>query len=393
LDKLKEKRKISIFGSTGSIGQNTVELIVLNRSSYDVVALTGGRNIVKLAEQARLLDVELVVTAFDDLFLQLKELMAGTNTRVAAGKNAILEASDIRADIFVSAIIGFPGFEPSIRSLKHGTTLALANKESLVVAGTLLMSESARFGAKIIPIDSEHSGIFQLLIGNSIEDVEKIIITASGGKFRDWTRDEILNVTLNQASEHPTWTMGKRITIDSNSMFNKAMELIETKEFFQVDHKKIEVLIHPQSVVHALVCFVDGGMLAHLSEHDMKHAINYALNWPARRNSSVKSLDLTKVTPLNFENVREDIFPVLKLARDVMDAGGLRGTVFNAAKEIALDRFISSEVGFLDMNLIVEKTLSELEKQNFILDVEQDLGNIVYLDSVARKVAKNLILK
>ena len=255
------------------------------------------------------------------------------------------------------------------------------------------MSESARFGAKIIPIDSEHSGIFQLLSGNSIEDVEKIIITASGGKFRDWTRDEILNVTLNQASEHPTWTMGKRITIDSNSMFNKAMELIETKEFFQVDHKKIEVLIHPQSIVHALVCFFDGGMLAHLSDHDMKHAINYALNWPARRNSTVKSLDLTKVTPLNFENVREDIFPVLKLARDVMDAGGLRGTVFNAAKEIALDRFISSEVGFLDMNLIVEKTLSELEKQNFILDVEQDLGNIVYLDSVARKVAKNLILK
>ena len=393
MDKLKEKRKISIFGSTGSIGQNTVELIVLNRSSYDVVALTGGRNIVKLAEQARLLDVELVVTAFDDLFLQLKELMAGTNTRVAAGKNAILEASDIRADIFVSAIIGFSGLEPSIRALKHGTTLALANKESLVVAGTLLMSESARFGAKIIPIDSEHSGIFQLLSGNSIEDVEKIIITASGGKFRDWTRDEILNVTLNQASEHPTWTKGKRITIDSNSMFNKAMELIETKEFFQVDHKKIEVLIHPQSVVHALVCFVDGGMLAHLSDHDMKHAINYALNWPARLNSSVKSLDLTKVTPLNFENVREDIFPVLKLARDVMDAGGLRGTVFNAAKEIALDRFISSEVGFLDMNLIVEKTLSELEKQNFILDVEQDLGNIVHLDSVARKVAKNLILK
>lgn len=393
MDKLKEKRKISIFGSTGSIGQNTVELIVLNRSSYNVVALTGGRNIVKLAEQARLLDVELVVTAFDDLFLQLKELMAGTNTRVAAGKNAILEASDIRADIFVSAIIGFSGLEPSIRLLKHGTTLALANKESLVVAGTLLMSESARFGATIIPIDSEHSGIFQLLSGNSIEDVEKIIITASGGKFRDWTRDEILNVTLNQASEHPTWTMGKRITIDSNSMFNKAMELIETKEFFQVDHKKIEVLIHPQSVVHALVCFVDGGMLAHLSDHDMKHAINYALNWPARRNSQVKSLDLTKVASLNFENVREDIFPVLKLARDVMDAGGLRGTVFNAAKEIALDRFISSEVGFLDMNLIVEKTLSELEKQNFILDVEQDLGNIVYLDSVARRVAKNLILK
>ena len=393
MDKLKEKRKISIFGSTGSIGQNTVELIVLNRSSYNVVALTGGRNIVKLAEQARLLDVELVVTAFDDLFLQLKELMAGTNTRVAAGKNAILEASDIRADIFVSAIIGFSGLEPSIRALKHGTTLALANKESLVVAGTLLMSESVRFGAKIIPIDSEHSGIFQLLSGNSINDVEKIIITASGGKFRDWTQDEILNVTLNQASEHPTWTMGKRITIDSNSLFNKAMELIETKEFFQVDHKKIEVLIHPQSIVHALVCFVDGGMLAHLSDHDMKHAINYALNWPARRNSTVKSLDLTKVASLNFENVREDIFPVLKLARDVMDAGGLRGTVFNAAKEIALDRFISSEVGFLDMNLIVEKTLSELEKQNFILDVEQDLGNIVYLDSVARKVAKNLILK
>ena len=393
MDKLKNKRKISIFGSTGSIGQNTVELIALNRANYDVVALTGGRNVVKLAEQARLLDVDLVVTGFDDCFSQLKELMAGTSTRVAAGKNAILEVSDIRADIFVSAIIGFSGLEPSIRALRHGTTLALANKESLVVAGTFLRSESARFGAKIIPIDSEHSGIFQLLFGNSIEDVEKIIITASGGKFRDWTQNQILNATLNQASEHPTWKMGNRITIDSNSMFNKAMELIETKEFFQIDHNKIEVLIHPQSIVHALVCFCDGGMLAHLSDHDMKHAINYALNWPTRRNSTVKSLDLTKVAPLNFENVREDIFPVLKLARDVMDAGGLRGTVFNAAKEIALDRFISSEVGFLDMNFIVEGTLDELEKQSSILDVEQNLENILHLDSITRNVAKNLILK
>ena len=176
-------------------------------------------------------------------------------------------------------------------------------------------------------------------------------------------------------------------------MFNKAMELIETKEFFQIDHNKIEVLIHPQSIVHALVCFCDGGMLAHLSDHDIKHAINYALNWPTRRNSTVKSLDLTKVAPLNFENVREDIFPVLKLARDVMDAGGLRGTVFNAAKEIALDRFISSEVGFLDMNFIVEGTLDELEKQSSILDVEQNLENILHLDSITRNVAKNLILK
>jgi len=239
---LKNKRKISIFGSTGSIGQNTVELIALNRASYDLVALTGGRNIVKLAEQARLLDVDLVVTAFDELFWQLKELMAGTKTKVAAGNNAILEASDMRADIFVSAIIGFSGLEPSIRSLRHGTVLALANKESLVVAGTLLRSESARFNAKIIPIDSEHSGIFQLLFGNPIEDVEKIIITASGGKFRDWTKDQIRDVTLTQASEHPTWKMGKRITIDSNSMFNKAMELIETKEFFEIDHKKSKFL-------------------------------------------------------------------------------------------------------------------------------------------------------
>ena len=393
MGKLKNKRKISIFGSTGSIGQNTVELIALNRASYDVVALTGGRNIVKLAEQARLLDVDLVVTAFDELFWQLKELMAGTKTKVAAGNNAILEASDMRADIFVSAIIGFSGLEPSIRSLKHGTVLALANKESLVVAGTLLKSESARFNAKIVPIDSEHSGIFQLLFGNPIEDVEKIIITASGGKFRDWTNDQIRDVTLKQASEHPTWKMGKRITIDSNSMFNKAMELIETKEFFEIDHKKIEVLVHSQSIVHALVCFCDGGMLAHLSDHNMKHAINYALNWPSRRNSTVKPLDLTKVSPLSFENVREDIFPALKLARDVMDAGGLRGTIFNAAKEIALDRFISSEVGFLDMNLIVEETLDELEKQSSIVDVEQNLENIIYLDSITRQVAKNLILQ
>lgn len=385
-------RRISIFGATGSIGQNTLDLVRRDKKSYKIVALTGGRNIAQLVRDAREFHPDVVVTAFPELLPALKEGVSGLKIEAAAGGLAICEAADRPADWIMSAIVGIAGLAPSLNAVRQGATLALANKESLVTAGPLLLAQAAEHGAVVLPVDSEHSAVFQALLGEDIASVERIIITASGGAFRDWPQADLAHATPAQAQTHPNWLMGRRITIDSASMFNKAMELIETKEFFEIDHKKIEVLVHSQSIVHALVCFCDGGMLAHLSDHNMKHAINYALNWPSRRNSTVKSLDLTKVSPLSFENVREDIFPVLKLARAVMDAGGLRGTVFNAAKEIALDRFISSEVGFLDMNLIVEGSLDELEKQSSIVDVEQNLENIVYLDSITRQVAKNLIL-
>ncbi len=386
------EKKISIFGSTGSIGQSTVEILTVS-NNYNVIALTGGKNIKKLADQARRLNAKIVVTSVDSLYQELKELMAGTKAKVLAGKAGIMEAADLHADIFVSAIIGFSGLAPSIRCLKHGSVLALANKESLVVAGSLLKKESKRHGAKIIPIDSEHSGIFQLLSGNDLKDIEKITITASGGSFRAWPPSKLETVTLEQAGKHPNWNMGLRITIDSNSMFNKAMELIETKELFDVNHEKIDVLIHPESVVHAMIGFSDGGILAHLSKCDMKHAISYALNWPNRASSGIGLLDLSEISTLNFEKLSEAKFPALRIAREVLKNGGLSGVVFNASKEVALDRFILNNIKFNEMSHIVERTLDNIERSDGISAMEQNLEGIIQMNRKAREVARNLTLR
>ena len=391
MDSVVKNRKISIFGSTGSIGASTVEILIKSKS-FDVISITGGQNIKVLANQARLLNADLVVTAYDHLYDELKTLMADTNTRVAAGPKALIEAAEIYADIFVSAIIGFPGLNPTVRCLKHGSTLALANKESLVVAGQLLRNESKRYGSKIIPIDSEHSGLFQLLNGNKLQEVKKMIITASGGAFRNLPAKNFSKITVKQASSHPTWKMGFRITIDSNSMFNKAMELIETKELFGIGHEKIDVLIHPESLIHALIGFKDGGMIAHLSKNDMKHAISYALNFPERIPSGVPLLDFNKISTFNFEMVSEKKFPALRIARQVLDAGGLSGVVFNAGKEVALDRFISTDICFDQMGPIVQKTVNWMEKTERVSGLFCNLENIFQINLKARKFASKLVL-
>ena len=385
------QKKISIFGSTGSIGQKTVE-ILNNSDNYKVIALTGGKNIEKLADQARRLKAEIVVTSFDNLYEELKDLMAGSKTKVLAGAKGILEAADLYADIFVSSIIGFSGLAPSIRCLKHGSVLALANKESLVVAGKLLRDESLRYDTKIIPIDSEHSGIFQILGGNNSKDVEQITITASGGNFRTWPLASLAEVTIDQAGKHPNWDMGLRITIDSNSMFNKAMELIETTELFEIDHKKVDVIIHPESIVHALIGFRDGGVLAHLSKCDMRHAISYALNWPNRVPSGVSLLDLSEISTLNFEKVSDVKYPALRIAREALNIGGLSGVVFNGSKEIALDRFISSDIKFTQMSDIVERTLNTMERFFSISSMEQSFEDILQINKEARTIAQKLTL-
>lgn len=391
MDSVVKNKKISIFGSTGSIGKSTVDILIKSKN-FDVVSISGGQNIKVLANQARSLNADLVVTAYDHLYDELKNLMADTNIQVAAGPKALVEAAKIYADIFVSSIIGFSGLNPTVQCLKHGSTLALANKESLVVAGQLLQNESKRYGAQIIPIDSEHSGLFQLLNGNKLQEVEKMIITASGGEFRNWPAENFSKITVNQASSHPTWKMGLRITIDSNSMFNKAMELIETKELFGINHEKIDVLVHPESIIHALIGFKDGGMMAHLSKNDMKHAISYALNFPERIPSGVQLLDFNKISTFNFEMVSEIKFPALRIARQVLEAGGLSGVVFNASKEVALDRFISNNITFDQMSIIVQKTLNWMEKTERVSGLVCNLENIFQIDSKARKFACKLIL-
>ena len=384
-------RKVTIFGSTGSIGENTVDLIARAPESYDVVALTGGRNVARLAEQAISLNAELAVTAFDDCYDDLKAALSGTGIEVAAGVAALADAADRKADWFMSAIVGAAGLVPGLRALRHGTILALANKESLVTAGPYLMAEARKYGATILPVDSEHSAVFHALVGEEMKAVERIIITASGGAFRDWPLQALETATLAEASAHPNWDMGQRITIDSASMFNKAMELIETKEFFGVDADKIEAVVHPESLIHALVGFNDGALMAHLGPPDMRHAIGYALHWPDRGHVPVARLDLAQIGSLNFRPADEDRYPALRIARDVMQTGGLSGAAFNASKEAALDAFIAGKIGFQDMARLVDKVLNRLQQRNGLSCDILTLDKVLATDHLARKTTQDMM--
>ncbi|WP_376872764.1 1-deoxy-D-xylulose-5-phosphate reductoisomerase [Albirhodobacter sp. R86504] len=380
-------RKVSIFGATGSIGESTYDLIARAPDAYHVVALSGGRNIARLAEQAIALKAELAVTAFDDCLPDLREALAGTGVEAAAGPEALNEAADRDADWVMSAIIGAAGLAPGFHALSKGTTLALANKESLVTAGPLLLAEARAHGATILPVDSEHSAVFQALTGEELSAVERVIITASGGALRDWPLERMAQATVRDASSHPNWAMGQRITIDSASMFNKAMEVIETKEFFGVSASMIEVLVHPESIVHALVGFKDGALMAHLGAPDMRHAIGYALNWPVRRDLPVARLDLAALGRLTFNAPDETRFPALRIAREVMAMGGTAGAAFNAAKEAALDRFIAGEIGFLDMSALVEDVISEMSSRQGLGNVAISLDNVMQTDAEARALS------
>ncbi|WP_435168039.1 1-deoxy-D-xylulose-5-phosphate reductoisomerase [Falsirhodobacter sp. 1013] len=381
-------RSLSIFGATGSIGESTYDLIRrAPPGTYRTVALTGGRNIARLAEMARTLGAELAVTAYEECLPALRDALAGSGIAVAGGVQAIAEAADRPVDWTMSAIVGAAGLVPGLRALRHGGTLALANKESLVTAGPLLMRTAQAHGATILPVDSEHSAVFQALTGEDPSCVERIIITASGGPFRDWSLDRMAKATLAEAVAHPNWAMGQRISIDSASMFNKALELIETREFFDIDPVRIEVLVHPQSIVHALVGFCDGGIMAHLGPADMRHAIGYALHWPDRGAVPVERLDLAKIVNLSFQAPDEARFPALRLAREVMEARGMHGAAFNAAKEIALDHFIAGGIAFPRMALLVEETLSRISTRSDMGTAPASLDHVLEVDAEARRIA------
>lgn len=384
-------RKVTILGATGSIGQSTIDLIQRDRDAYDVVALTGGRNIDQLAQDARDLGAQVAVTAEETLYNDLKQALSGSGVEVSAGRNALIEAAERPADWTMSAIVGAAGLEPGLVALKHGATLALANKESLVTAGPLLLETANQFGATILPVDSEHSAIFQALIGEDIQAVERIVITASGGAFRDWPLGQIENATPEQAATHPNWDMGQRITIDSASMFNKALEVIETKEYFGVSPEVIEVIVHPQSLVHALVGFNDGALMAHVGPPDMRHAIGFALHWPERRSLPVERLDLAQIGQLTFREPEAARYPALALAQFVMQQGGLSGAIFNAAKEQALDAFIDKQIGFLDMARLVEQVLDTLVSREGLNNDVITLDTVHHADQLARRAGQEII--
>jgi 1-deoxy-D-xylulose-5-phosphate reductoisomerase len=380
-------RRISIFGATGSVGANGVDLIRRDPQSYQVVALTGGRNIARLAQMARDLRAQIAVTAHPELLDDLRTALAGTDVQAAAGEAALIEAAHRPADWILSAIVGAAGLAPGLAALSQGCVLALANKESLVCAGALLRDTGARSGATILPVDSEHSALFQALGADKLESVKDVTITASGGAFRDWPLERLAAATVAEASTHPNWAMGQRITIDSASMFNKAMEVIEAKEFFGLTADRINVLVHPESIIHAMVTHHDGGTIAHLGAPDMRHAIGYALHWPERRPLPVAALDLAALGSLTFRAPDETRWPALRLAREVMAAGGAAGAVFNAAKEQALDDFIAGRIRFTDMAPRVEATLEALSAQPGFARDPEDLPAVLHWDGLARRKA------
>lgn len=386
-------RRITVFGATGSVGQSALDLVARAPDQYDVVALTGGRNLTQLAKDAVALNADVAVTAHPECYQDLKDLLQGTGVEVAAGPDAIAEAAARPVDWALSAIVGAAGLVPGLEALSHGTTLALANKESLVTAGPLLLGRAKAHGATVLPVDSEHSAVFQALVGEHMAAVERVIITASGGAFRDWPIERLATATLAEASSHPNWDMGQRITIDSASMFNKAMELIETKEFFGVSPDMIEVLVHRESLIHAMVGFHDGALMAHVGPPDMRHAIGYALHWPERAHLPVERLDLAQIGKLTFEAPDEARYPALRIAEDVMRAGGLSGAVFNAAKERALDGFIAGEIGFLDMSAVVAATLDKMSSAGGLQSLPITLDNVLETDRLARVYAGEAIGK
>jgi 1-deoxy-D-xylulose-5-phosphate reductoisomerase len=384
-------RRVSIFGATGSIGQNTIDLIRRDRAAYEVVALTGAGNIAQLAADAIDLGAEIAVTARQDRLDDLRAALAGSDVIAAAGARAIAEAAARPADWVMSAIVGAAGLEPGIVAMQQGATLALANKESLVTAGDLVHRVAHAHGAQILPVDSEHSAVFQALIGEDMAAIERITITASGGAFRDWPITDMAKATPEQAATHPNWDMGQRITIDSASMFNKALEVIETKEFFGIAPQQIEVLVHPESLVHALVGFKDGALMAHVGPPDMRHAIGFALHHPDRKHLPVERLDLARIGQLTFKAPNPKRYPALRLAWDVLEIGGMAGCIFNAAKEKALDAFIDHRIGFLDMAAVVEETLTVLSADSCLINAEMTLDTVQKTDHLARKRADEII--
>ena len=385
-------KNISILGATGSIGRNTLDLIARDKDQLKVVGLTGAQNIELLAESAIKFNADVVATASESKYHDLKEMLSGHKVEVCAGLNGILEVANRNVDWVMSSIVGSAGLLPGLKALEAGANLALANKESMVAAGPIMKRLSEVQGVKLIPVDSEHSAISQVIRGEERESLSKIIITASGGAFRNLTASELIDVTPDQASTHPTWNMGQRITIDSASLFNKALEVIEAKEFFGLKSSEIEVLIHPQSLVHAIACFYDGGMKAHIGPSDMRHAIAYALYEEKRYNLPLQEVDLCNVGTLDFEKPDLLKYPALKLGFDVLEHGGLAGAAFNAAKEEALDNFIDHKLSFLGMADVVRATMDELSSKNE-LSYEVELDAVMEIDMRARSVAKMFVDK
>jgi 1-deoxy-D-xylulose-5-phosphate reductoisomerase len=383
-------RSVTILGATGSIGTSTVDLIKRNPDRYRVEAVTAGRNAGPLAAIARAVGARLAVVANEDAYAELKEALAGTGIEAAAGEAALVEAAERDADWVMAAISGAIGLKPTLAAIERGATVALANKECLVCAGGLFMRRAAAVGATVLPVDSEHNAVFQALGAGPREDLKRVILTASGGPFRTWTLDAIKAATPEQALKHPNWSMGPKITIDSATMMNKGLELIEAQHLFALDPNELDVLVHPQSVVHGMVEFRDGSVVAQLGTPDMRTPIAHCLAWPQRIDGAAERLNLAQVRELTFEDHDPARFPAIDLARRVMETGGAAPTVMNAADEVAVAEFIAGRISFPAIVALVEATLEAAGKRGILADpaaVEEALA----VDHVARSLAREAL--
>ncbi len=383
-------RTVTLLGATGSIGSSTIDLLRQEAARYQVEAVTADRNAAALARIARELGARLAVVADPAAYGELKAELSGSNIEAAAGPEAVVEAAQRPADWVMAAITGAASLKPTLAAAERGASVALANKECLVCAGALFMRKAAAAGATVLPVDSEHNAIFQALGAGPREDVRRIVLTASGGPFRTWSLESIRKVTVEQALKHPTWSMGPKVTIDSATLMNKGLELIEAHHLFGLAPDELDVVVHPQSVVHGLVEFRDGSVVAQLGSPDMRIPIAHCLAWPARMATPAARLDLARIATLSFEQPDEVRFPALALARKALAAGGAAPTVLNAANEIAVREFVGRRLGFGGIPALVEATLDAAEREGSMAE-PQSIEDAIAIDQGARKLAIGLL--
>ena len=381
-------RNLSLLGATGSIGASTLDLVRRDRAAWRVVALTAYGNAAALAALAREFDAEIAVVADEAALPALRDALAGSGIAAAGGAQALVEAAERPADITVAAIVGCAGLAPTMAAIGQGRTVALANKEALVSAGEVMLAEVARHGTTLLPVDSEHNAIFQCLAGGRAADVRWVTLTASGGPFRDWTMEQLHAATPAQAVKHPNWSMGAKISVDSATMFNKGLELIEAHHLFPVGLERLRIIVHPQSVVHSMVEYRDGSTLAQLGPSDMRVPIASCLAWPARMDTPLAAaLDLATIGELTFRAPDELRFPATRLARQAAEAGGCVPAVLNAANEVAVAAFLAGQIGFTRIAAMVEEVLGRYAPPPAVL-----LADVFAVDAEARARAGELLV-
>jgi 1-deoxy-D-xylulose-5-phosphate reductoisomerase len=383
-------RSVTLLGATGSVGASTIDLLKREAASYRVEAVTAHRNAASLAKLARELNARYAAVADPAAYRELKDALAGSGIETGAGESALIEAAQRPAEWVMAAISGATGLRPTLAAAERGATVALANKECLVCAGALFMRRAAAAGATVLPVDSEHNAVFQALTAGRREDVRRVVLTASGGPFRTWSLEQIRAATPEQASRHPNWSMGLKITIDSATLMNKGLELIEAHHLFALASAEIDVLVHPQSIVHGLVEFRDGSMVAQLGAPDMRIPIAHCLAWPARIDGPAARLDLARIATLSFEEADLQRFPALAVARRALERGAAAPTILNAANEIAVREFVAHRLGFTGIAALVEATLEAAERQGLMVEpasIDEALG----IDHVARMMAADLL--